>query len=230
MDGKPLPLTLNIALHVGTLAAVLFYFWQDFLAMGKAGLRRLTAGTKSFEADVLIPGLIIGSIPAGIIGILWEKKIEALFHNPLSVCFPLALVGIGLWLVDKKMPSDRNLTDLTIKDAFLIGIAQACALIPGFSRSGSTILGARLLRFDRSHAARFSFILGTPAMGGAVLLNYKDILASIGDPQFYIGISVSAAVGCMAIAFLLNFLKKFGFFAFAVYRLILAVIILAIVL
>jgi undecaprenyl-diphosphatase len=222
LEGKPLPLSLNVALHIGTTVAVLIYFWRDWLKLATAAFRRVFKGERSHEADYLLPGLVLGSIPAGVIGVLWEDQIEAAFHHPLSVAGPLAVVGILIWLADKKAPSHRELASLGFKDALLIGCAQACALIPGVSRSGATIMTGRLLSFTRQEAARFSFLLGTPAMGGAMLLKAKDIASSAGEPTFYIGIAVSFLTGVLAIGFLLRFLKRFGFGVFAVYRLALA--------
>jgi undecaprenyl-diphosphatase len=222
-DGQTMPLSLNIALHLGTVTAVLVYFHKDWFEMAHAGLARLS-GKRSFAADVLLPALLIGSIPAGVIGILWQDQIEQTLHHPIATIIPLALVGIAMWWFDKSCPTNRNLSTLTFKDALLVGLAQACALIPGTSRSGATILTGRLLGFDRQSAARFSFLLGTPAMTGAALLNAKEILQSLDDPTFYIGFLTSAVVGCFAIGFLLKFLKNFGFLAFAIYRVLLAFI------
>lgn len=225
LEGKPLPLAINVALHIGTTLAVLIYFWRDWLRIAQAGLRRLMHGERSHEADQILPALILGSLPAGVIGILWEDDIETIFHNPLSVAVPLAFVGILIWLSDKKAPTRRTLGDLKIKDALLIGCAQACALIPGVSRSGATIMTGRLLTFHREDAAKFSFLLGTPAMGGAMLLKMSDIAASSEHPSFFIGILVSFITGMLAIGFLLRFLRRFGFGIFAIYRICLAILI-----
>lgn len=225
MDNKPLPLTLNIALHVGTMAALLVYFWRDWFVITKAVIARVTRGQRSFESDTLLPGLVIGSLPAGLLGVLWNDEIEAFFHHPGTTILPLALIGLCLWLADKKMPATKALGDLTIRDATIIGVGQACALIPGFSRSGSTILTARLLKVKREDAARFSFLLGTPAMCGAALLKSGELAQSIGDPIFAVGTLVSFASGCLAISFLMKFLRVYGFAVFAVYRALLAVVI-----
>lgn len=230
MDGKPLPLSLNIALHIGTLAAVLVYFWRDWLNLALRLLGRVTRGEKSFESDVLFPILIIGTIPAAIVGLAWEKEIEAIFHNPVSVAVPLALVGVLIWWGDIKSPSRKVMTDLTYRDGFLIGVAQAMALVPGVSRSGITILCGRVLSYRKEDAAKFSFMLGTPAMLGAAILDADQIMQSMAQADFYVGIMVSMVVGCLAIRFLLSFLRRFGFGAFAIYRLLLAAVILAVAL
>jgi undecaprenyl-diphosphatase len=227
LGGRTMPLSMTVALHLGTLGAVLIYFWKDWLNLAKALWARLFEGKKSFESDSLFPGLILGSIPAAFFGLLWEEQIEAYFHNPLSVVLPIAIIGVALWLVDKKAPATRNINDVSLRDAFLIGLGQACALIPGFSRSGSTILAARLLKFRREDAARYSFLLGTPAMGGAALLEGKRMLAFAADPALYAGIAASLLTGCICIGFLLRFLRRFGFFAFAVYRIAFALSVVA---
>lgn len=226
LNGRTLPLTLTVALHLGTLGAVLIYFWRDWLKLAKALAARVFEGKKSFESDRLFPGLILGSIPAACVGLLWEHQIEARFHNPLSVVLPIAVVGVALWLVDQRASSTRTLRDITLLEAFLIGIGQAFALIPGFSRSGSTILAARLLKIRREDAARYSFLLGTPAMGGAALLESKKLLAVASDPALYVGIFTSLVTGCICIGFLLRFLRRFGFFAFALYRVAFGLIVL----
>lgn len=218
LGGRTMPLTMTVALHLGTLGAVLVYFWKDWINLAQALWERISKGKKSFESDRLFPGLILGSIPAAFFGLMWEEQIESYFHNPLSVVLPMAAVGIALWLIDKKAPATRGLKDISLRDSFLIGIGQACALIPGFSRSGSTILAARLLKIGREDAARYSFLLGTPAMGGAALLEAKRMMALGGDPALYAGIAASMLTGCICIGFLLRFLRRFGFFAFAVYR------------
>jgi undecaprenyl-diphosphatase len=230
MDGKTLPLALNVALHLGTLGAVILYFWKDWLRLATACVRRVVYRERSFEADTLLPALLIGSIPAGVIGILWNDLIEAYFHNPVTVVAPLAIVGVLLWWVDKTRPLGKPMQGITLKDGFLIGCGQALALIPGVSRSGATILTGRLLGVAREDAARFSFMLGTPAMCGAALLKRDELLASTGDPVFIWGTLAALVSGCLAIAFFLRFLRRFGFGAFALYRVVLAGVILALVL
>jgi undecaprenyl-diphosphatase len=229
MEGKPIPIAVNLSLHVGTIAALLFYFWRDWWKIALAAWRRVTKQEKSFESDTLLPALIVGCIPAALIGVKWEHDIERLFHHPASVAIPLLLVGIALWLVDSRAKGQDPLERMTIKKAFIIGLAQATALIPGVSRSGSTILAGRAVGFDRTDAARFSFLLGTPVTAGGVILNLKEMVPYTGDPSFYVGILVSGVVGCFAIGFLLQFLRRFGFAWFAVYRAALAIVILALV-
>jgi len=223
VNNEPLPIHLNIALHLGTLSAVLIFFWRDWLKIASGVFAFISKGTKSYESHVLFPALMVGSIPAGVVGILWQNSIESIFHNPQTTILPLAIVGVALWYVDKKRPSATGITQLSLLQAFVIGLFQATALIPGVSRSGITILAGRLYGFNRHDAAKFSFLLGTPAMMGAALLNMKGIASNMGQPDFYIGFISSMVVGCFAIGFLLRFIAKFGFGAFAVYRVLLAI-------
>lgn len=225
VNNKPLPIELNVALHLGTLFAILIFFRQDWKNIIRSCFDHAFKKQPSHTSTVLVPAILLGSIPAGIIGILWKDQIEAIFHNPTSVILPLAGVGFILWYADKKFLSNKNISSISILDGILIGCAQAVALIPGVSRSGSTIIAGRILKLERGEAARFSFLLGTPAMGGAALLHGKNLFAHIGDPLFIIGFFTSFIVGYLSIKFFLSFLKKFGFLFFAIYRLIIATII-----
>jgi undecaprenyl-diphosphatase len=228
VNGDALPMALNVALHLGTLSAVIMYFWKDWVGLTKAGLQFVRTRNMKNPSFHLLIGIILGSFPAGVIGLVFKDEIEKYFHNPLFTAGPLLLVGILLWWVDKRSKHDRHLNQITLKDAVIIGCAQALALIPGTSRSGITMVGGRLLGFDRQSAARFSFLLGTPAMLGAALLHYKQLLQSFTQPVFYIGFFSSLVVGVLAIQFLLRFLRQYGFLAFAIYRSILAIILFVI--
>ena len=223
---KTLPLSLNVALHFGTLIAIITYFWRDWFDIFKATSKYLYKREKSFESHTLLPALLIGSIPAGIVGLWFKDHIESYFHNPIAVTVPLILVGILMVYVDRRQPSDKNITSLSLKNSLLIGIAQAIALIPGTSRSGITITAARFLKFSKFDAAKFSFLLGTPAMTGAFLLKSKEIFVYITEPIFFIGMLTSFFVGLVTMKFLFKLLKDFGFLGYAVYRIILAVVIL----
>jgi undecaprenyl-diphosphatase len=225
VNDQPLPLALNVALHFGTLLAVLTYFYKDWLLIGTKTVQRIFGGKASYESDVLLPCLFVGSLPIGILGILFESQIEHYLHNPLFTTLPLALVGVLLWLGDRKAPSDKDYTGFTIKNAFKIGLAQAAALFPGVSRSGATILAGRMLGYNRFDAAKFSFMLGMPAMLGAAALESRHIAESITQPVFYIGLTSSFVVGAITIRYLLAFLRTRGLGVFAVYRVVLALLI-----
>jgi undecaprenyl-diphosphatase len=226
LDGKALPMYFNVALHFGTLLAVVAYFAKDWQQMCIKFYRRLLFKEKSYESETLIPAIVVGCIPAGIIGILAKDKIESLFHSTGSIIVPLFVTGIVLWAVDYYAKSTKNLQQITIKNALLIGLIQVCALIPGVSRSGSTIIAGRLCNLNRHDSAKFSFLLGMPIILGASLLHIKDFIEHMREPYFYLGIIISCCSGLIAIRFFMNFVKYYGFLIFAIYRAILAVLIL----
>jgi undecaprenyl-diphosphatase len=226
MSGKALPLELEVALHLGTFVALLVYFHSYWIAILEGLWRKFRYSEDSFVSSKLFPALIIGSIPAALIGVWGGHIIEELFYNPLSIVIPMGLVGILLWLIDSYAPSRKDLKKLTYKDAFLIGITQAFALIPGVSRSGATIIGGRLLGLEKKDAVEFSFLLGTPVMFGAALLHAKGILSYIGSPIFYVGVSVSFFVGYLTIKYFIQFISRFNFLIFALYRVALCFVIL----
>lgn len=219
LSGKPLPLSLNVALHVGTLLSIVIYFQSDWLRLIKHLFLRIFRKQRSFESDVMFPCLLISAIPVSIVGLLAKDAIERLFHHPASLVWPLMFIGIALWLVDRNCRQNRSLLDLSLLDALFIGLMQTLALIPGVSRSGITMLAGRALGFNRQDAARFSFLMGALPMAGATLVELKAISASIMDPLFYVGIISSCVFGCLAVGLLLRFLPRFGFGIFAVYRL-----------
>ena len=228
VKGEAMPLALNVGLHMGTLVAMILFFFTDWLNLAVKTFEGLFKKIPSFEYNRLLPALLIGSIPAGIIGGLWNHLIEEKFENARFVPYPLIIFGILLWYVDKQCRTTKKITDVTPWQGFVIGLFQALALFPGVSRSGATIIGARLFQIDRKDAAKFSFMLGTPAMCGAALLKWKDILEYFHEIDFIVGFGVSTIVGILTIKFFLNFLKNFGFAFFAIYRVMLALAILAI--
>lgn len=226
-------LSFDIALHFGTLLAIGIFFFKDFIAMFRDGFKfKGTNGKLSFN-NLTWQGktlwfVIAGCIPAGIAGILFDDVIENYVRNstymPLIIAGTLFVMGILLWLADKKCKSETNIEQMNLKQALLIGVGQMFAIIPGFSRSGTTMTAARAMKLDRESAARFSFLLGAPAILGATILSVKDILAMGIDLPFIIGVAVSFIVGILAIKLLMDIVKKVGFHWFAVYRVVLAVI------
>ena len=227
-NGAVLSITMNVAFHMGTLAAVLIYFRDDWLKLifGAVGLALPSQRKATYQQDKsLLLNLFIGSLPAGIVGLLYKDEISEIFHRPEMTLIPLALVGVLMWLFDRVCPVNRKIGELSIFQALIIGIFQACALIPGTSRSGSTIMGGRLFGLDRVSAARFSFLLGTPAMLGAAVLEMKHLSQIEFSSAFILGIASSTIVGIFSIKFLLNFLNRFGFVAFMAYRCALALFI-----
>jgi undecaprenyl-diphosphatase len=229
-------LTFDVALHIGTLVAVVAYFWRDWVALFQAapGLAKWGVGSLSgkrstplTQSEKILAFVIAGTIPGGIFGLLLKSTVEHSFRSPLLIAATLPVLGILLYLADKFRPQERSLEGMRWSDALWIGVSQACALIPGFSRSGSTMTMARFLGLDRGAAARFSFLLSAPITAAAVLGEAKNIISISASEvaAFVIGIFVSAAVGALAIHFLLDYIRRAGFGIFAVYRVVIAIII-----
>lgn len=224
-------LSFDVALHFGTLLAIAIFFFKDFIAMFRDGFKFRDGNGKFSFMNLSWQGkllwyVIIGCIPAGIAGILFDDVVEEYVRNstymPIIIASTLAIMGVLLWIADKKSKSETNIEKLTMKQAILIGIGQMMAIIPGFSRSGTTMTAARAMKLDRESAARFSFLLGAPAMLGAAVISVKDILDVGIDTSFIIGVVVSFIVGILAIKLLMNIVKKVGFGWFAIYRMLLA--------
>jgi len=221
-DGKSLPLYLNVALHAGTLGAILWYFRSEWALMGRSVIADIKHGKKSTESRVLFPALVVGSIPAGLFGLFGRDLIQTVFHNPRMALLPLAIVGLLMWLVDKYTPVKKPLKEFSVLDGLYVGIAQAVALIPGTSRSGSTMVMGRYLGLSRVDAAKFSFLLGAPIMAAATFLISLELRGEWFDPRLWMCLIASFVVGALAIHYLLGFLKNKGFVWFAIYRCLLA--------
>ncbi|MDR3563009.1 MAG: undecaprenyl-diphosphate phosphatase [Negativicutes bacterium] len=223
--GGNIDIALDVALHVGTLVAVLTYFYRDWLRLTIDGL---TTGFKTQEGKMFWY-LVMATIPGGVAGLLLESTVEKLFRSqPLIIAAGLAIMGVVLYFVDKLAVQRFNLGKITFLQALLIGISQAFALIPGVSRSGITMTTARMLGFTREAAAKFSFLLSTPIIAGAALKHTPDIINNIFNPLFLVGTVISAIVGLFCISFLLRYLRTNNFAVFAVYRLAMALLIVGV--
>ncbi|HAG07000.1 MAG: Undecaprenyl-diphosphatase [Clostridia bacterium 62_21] len=217
-------LAFDVALHVGTLFAVVAYFWRDWLVLLHHGLT--ARGTR--EA-VLFWYLVAATVPGALAGWLLEDYAETVFRTPLLVGTMLIVLGVVLYLADHLGRRLRQLGDITLGQALLIGVAQAFAIIPGVSRSGATITAARLLGIEREAATRFSFLLSTPIIFGAGVMQLKDITLADLNLPFVVGVAVSAATGFLAIGFLLRYVTTRNFNIFVWYRLALGLSVLAVV-
>ena len=213
-------LTFDVALHMGTLAAVLLYFWKDWMELFKAVITG-----RDREKRKLFLFLVVASVPAAIIGLSLKDILETVFRSPLVVGIMLIVFAVLLYLVDRRQQI-RRLDSMTLGDAILIGTAQALALIPGVSRAGITMTAARWFSFTREEAARFSFLLSTPVIFGAGVFELSGANPSDINFPFIQGVIVSAIVGILSISLLLKFLRTFSFKVFVVYRIILGTIII----
>lgn len=220
-------IAFDIALHFGTLLAILVYFFKDFLNIFIKGV---TKGYKDNEGK-LFYFIIVATIPAAIAGLLFEDVIESIIRgNLLITSTALIVMGIIIYLVDKHFKMKKEINDLKFKDALLIGSSQVFALIPGFSRSGTTIAAARSLNLKRESSAKFSFYLSAPVVLGAVILTLLKentmAIISANISMFLVGALVAFITGLICIEFLLKYLRKNDFKVFMWYRIVLAIIVI----
>ena len=216
---EELPLVLNLAFHSGTALSLLIYFRRDWYDLVR---REIWARS---ESPRLFVHIVVASIPICGVGLLAQDLIATYLHRPAVVVLPLMVVGILLWLIDRRRPQQLGIKDLNYRQSFVIGLWQTLALIPGVSRSGVTMLATRLYGLSRPESVRTSFLLGTPIMVGALLLNLRALISYLHEPKFLLGVFVSAGVGFLVIKFLLRWIAGMGFGVFAIYRLILAFIV-----
>jgi len=223
-------LPFDVALHFGTLLAVLWYFRIEWLALIRAAFGIVTTGRIETPEKRRVVYLIIATIPGAIGGLLLQSKAESAFRSPQLIAIALIVLGIVLWFVDKLVARVRILGEMRWTDSLLIGLAQVIALIPGVSRSGSTITTARGLRFDRESAAEFSFLMSMPIIAAAVVLEGPKALQQGGlTNELMSGVVASAISGWLAISILMRYVTRHSYGIFAVYRIILGLAILAVV-
>jgi undecaprenyl-diphosphatase len=272
LNWKDPGLTYDIALHAGTLVAVLGYFWRYWLEMIKMvlGIGKRGSGTevdsrpkiqdsrggsaavedlnpkpkienpRSAAGSMTLLGenrqlfwfLVIATIPGGIAGWLFERAADEKLRSPLVVGPALIIVGLVMWVGERVGQRDHNLGQVGLMDSLMVGVAQAFAVIPGVSRSGSTMAAGLLRGMNRETAARFSFLLSTPIIAGACFkkaweIHHYGLPADMRMP-FLLGILVSAVVGYAVIAALIRYLERRTFTIFVLYRVMLGVILLAV--
>jgi len=215
--------SFDVALHAGTLFAIIIFFFKDWISLIKGGFNRVVKKEKSFEGKMFWY-IVLATIPGGIIGFVLDKFMEDILSKPVIIAIALIVMGIVLYFVDKNAKSDTDYEHMTLKQTFIIGVSQALAFIPGVSRSGVTMTTGRLMGIERESVAKYSFLLSTPIVFAATIFKFKDFVFSI---PFVIGVFTSFLVGLVVIKFLLEYLRKGSFKAFAIYRVIFGIIILA---
>jgi undecaprenyl-diphosphatase len=220
-------LAFDVALHVGTLVAVLWYFRAEWVKLTQSAFALLRTRRADTEEKKRFLYLVVATIPAAVGGVLLQDYAETTFRSPVLMAITLMVMGAVLWAVDRYAPRDRPLASLTLKDAVLVGFAQMLALVPGVSRSGSTMTAGRALRFDRQSAAVFSFLMSMPVTAAAAILKVPDLLRTEGiTPTLIAGVLSAGISSWLAIAVLLRYISRHSFGVFAVYRLALGVLIL----
>jgi undecaprenyl-diphosphatase len=223
-------LAFDVALHFGTLLAVLWYFRMEWLNLIKAAFGIVTTFRVETPEKRKVIYLIVATIPGAIGGLLLQSRAESSFRSPTIIAIALIVMGIVLWAVDKVVDQRRVLGEMRAVDALLIGLSQVIALIPGVSRSGSTITTARGLRFDRESAAEFSFLMSMPIIAAAVVMEGPKALANGGlTNELISGVAASAISGWLAISILMRFVSRHSYKVFAVYRVALGLAVLAVI-
>ena len=222
-------LAFDVALHLGTLIAVLWYFRMEWIALVKAAFGILTTGRVETPEKRRVVYLIIATVPGAIGGYLLQSRAESAFRDPQLIAIALIVMGIVLWLVDKLVDQQRVLGEMRWVDSLLIGLSQVIALIPGVSRSGSTISTARGLRFDRESAAEFSFLMSMPIIAAAVIMEGPKALQQGGlTNELMSGVVASAISGWLAISILMRFVSRHSYGIFAFYRVALGLVVLGV--
>jgi undecaprenyl-diphosphatase len=224
-------LSFDVALHVGTLAAVLYAFFDDWRRLIGAGLRGVLARRPFADPDSRLLWLLaMASIPGAVAGLLLEDRAESAFRSPALVAAAMALMGLVLFFADRAARGTADVRGVTVRDALLIGAAQALAIIPGVSRSGATISMALLLGYRREEAARFSFLLATPIVVGAAALKSRYLFAPGQTTQVLAGMVTAAIFGFASIRFLLAYVRTRDYRPFVYYRLLFAALVAAVLL
>jgi undecaprenyl-diphosphatase len=226
--------TFDVALHLGTLVAVILYFWNDIVRLVLAWLRSIRRREIRTDDERVAWYVAVATVPAAIAGAAFENEIETKLGEPWQIAILLSVFAVLLWLADR-IRSGRTVAEIGWKGAVTVGIAQCLALMPGVSRSGVTITAGRALRLDRDRAARLSFLLLIPIVFGAsVLKGVKDILLGDGLPPgsagpFIVGMLAAAVVGLVAIWALLGYVRRHTYSLFVLYRLALAAAIIVVI-
>jgi len=217
MELKEPPIFFDIMLHLGTLLAVVIYFWKDILKMIEGIISMLRKKEENREGAKLFLWIILASIPTGLMGILFKDWFESFFSKPKLVGGMLLITGLILWLTRFTKKEGKPLNRMGGVDAILIGIAQGLAILPGISRSGATISTGLFCGLDRELSGKFSFLLSIPAILGATLLEYKKLDITSGLGTVLIGTAVAFGVGILALTFLMKIIKMGKIFNFSYY-------------
>lgn len=225
-------LSFDIALHLGTLAAVLIYFFKDWVQIiGQAFGLKIGGDSQLAQQPKLLWVLAMATIPAGALGFLFAKKAEEEWRSPWVIATMMIGIAIVMVLAEKIGSQRKDMSKLTVADAGAVGLAQALAIVPGTSRSGITIAAGLFRGLDRATAARFSFLLATPTIGGAALKAALDLRKHGLDADmrvpFVIGIIVSGIVGALVIGLFLKGLRKTGLWPFIYYRVFFGILVIA---
>ena len=226
------PESFDVALHFGTLLAIGIFFFKDWIELIVGGFKKVLKKEDSTQGRMFWY-IVAATIPGGIIGFILDKYAEDFLTKPLIIAIALIVMGIVLYFADKNSKSETEYENMTFKQTFLIGLSQALAFIPGVSRSGITMTTGRLMGVKRESTAKYSFMLSAPIVLAATVfklgdfIEYFTVASTTGIIAFILGVLVSFIVGIIVIKFLLNYLKKGSFKIFAIYRVIVGLLVIA---
>lgn len=229
-------LSFDIMLHLGTLIALVVYFLRDWVQIVAQGFGMKVGHDSQLQDNRMLLWLLaLGTVPVGIAGVLFNKQAESTWRTPWVMGATLILVGLLMWIAENAGRRQRDMASLNLSDVVAIGLAQALAVVPGVSRSGITISAGLFRNLDRETAARYSFLLATPAITGAATKALWDMhkahqLHTVLETGFIVGVLVSAVTGWMVIAWFLHYLRRSSFRPFVYYRVIFGIIVLALAL
>ncbi len=226
-------LTFDVALHVGTLVAILIYFFKDWVQIVGQGFGLNIGSDPELKKNRALLWLIAAaSIPIGVIGFMFNKQAESTWRNPYVIGSMLIIIGIVMWIADRRAKGTKAMDKVDWGDGMWTGIAQALAVVPGTSRSGITITAGLFRGLNRETAARFSFLLSAPAIAAAALKKFWDIHKSGGIAPdmkipFVLGIALSGILGAVVIAVFLKYLRRNSLMPFVYYRIVFGIIVIA---
>jgi undecaprenyl-diphosphatase len=226
-------LTFDVALHAGTLVAILLYFFRDWIQIIGQGLGLNIGNDPQLKQNRNILWLLAAaSIPIGIFGFLFDKRADTTWRTPYVIGTMMIVIGLLIWIAERRRVGDKSMDKISWGDGLVIGTAQALSVVPGTSRSGITITAGLFRGLNRETAARFSFLLSTPAIAAAVAKKLWDIHKEGGMPQdmrvpFALGAVVSGILGAVVIAFFLRYLRRSSLMPFVYYRIIFGIIVIA---
>jgi undecaprenyl-diphosphatase len=220
-------LAFDVALHLGTLAAVVFAFRKDWQRLFASAWSGALDGNPFAESDGRLLGLLaLASVPGAAAGLLLEKWADSVFRSPALIAGTMAVMGAILLVADRIGGREGKLGGITLRDALLIGLSQAAAIVPGVSRSGATISMARFLGYQREEAARFSFLMATPITFGAAVVKVPRMLAAGGEVRpLLVGVAAAAIVGLLSIRGLLTYVRTKDYTPFVYYRFAFAIVV-----
>jgi undecaprenyl-diphosphatase len=226
-------LTFDVALHAGTLVAVITYFFRDWIQIIGEGFGLNIGGDPDIQQNrKLLWLLAVASIPIGIVGYLFDKQADTTWRQPYVIGTMLIVVGVVIWIAERRRIGSKSMNTIHWGDGIVVGLAQAVSVIPGTSRSGATISAGLFRNMNRETAARFSFLLSTPAIAAAVAKKAWDVHKAGGIPAgmklpIVVGIIVSGVLGAIVIAFFLRYLRRSSLMPFVYYRIVFGIIVIA---